>query len=85
MTLTLAQHNMIEHLMRKTKYTAEEVWKQFFNELYSPGALLNISVNAASEIIQFLKREETIMAFMAKMMRTEEQQHEWEMYPDGKL
>lgn len=83
--LTLAQYQAIEKLLTKTKYEAKEVWKQFFNEDYFDNAMQEISVNAASEIIQFLKREEVMMAFIRKIERNEQEQHEYEMGIDRSL
>ncbi len=80
------QYDTILKLMKETQYEPSEVWKQFFTEPHD-NALnwCEISVNAASEIIQFLMREKNVMAFMNKIQRTEKEQHELEMYPNGTL
>jgi hypothetical protein len=67
----------------------EALWEGFFDDDYLPGNWRDISINAASEIIDKLitiqKIQAVEAAFMRKIQRTEQEQHEWEMYPDGKL
>ena len=87
--LTDNQFKSIANLASELEIDLEDVWAEFFDEEYKSGNWREISLNAASEIIGFLLRikvaEKLEQSFMAKIQRTEQQQHEWEMYPDGKL
>ena len=78
------QYALINELMTITRYEHHQVWNMFFADGVEENWDL-ISVNAASEIIQFLKREETVMAFMRKMGRSEQEQHDYEMGIDRSL
>lgn len=87
--LTSKQFHLIVDLVNKLDVEYDTLWEAFFDEDYVMGNWRSISVNAASEIIENLLTIEKIQkveqAFLAKIQRTEQEQHEWEMYPDGKL
>jgi hypothetical protein len=67
----------------------EDLWYEFFDDEYDPENWYDISINAASEIITHLIKIKNLRqlekSFINKISRTEQEQHEWEMYPNGKL
>lgn len=89
--LTVSQFKTLMNLADEMDVDLEDIWCEFFSQEYDyrVGNWREISINAASEIIAYLLRIRTAIkleqAFLAKIQRTEQQQHEWEMYPDGKL
>jgi len=87
--LTAKQFQFIMEFANSLDIELEALWEGFFDDDYLPGNWRDISINAASEIIDKLitiqKIQAVEAAFMRKMQRTEEEQHEWEFYPDGKL
>lgn len=87
--LTFKQYTTLKSLADLTKTELKDLWAAFFDGDYDPENWRNISINAASEIIDHLldlkKLQHLEAAFMRKIQRTEQEQHEWEMYPDGKL
>ena len=91
MHLTVNQFKTLTNLANELDIDLEDIWCEFFSQdiEYKIGNWREISINAASEIIAFLlrirKAEQLEKSFLAKIQRTEQEQHEWEMYPDGKL
>lgn len=89
--LTINQFKTITNLANELDVDLEDIWCEFFSQdiEYKIGNWREISINAASEIIAFLMRIKNAVrleqSFLAKIQRTEQEQHEWEMYPDGKL
>ena len=87
--LTVKQFQAIMSMTNLLNVELEDVWEAWFDEDYQVGNWRNISLNAASEIIDHLyevrAKEVVVEALMRKIQRTEQEQHEWEMYPDGKL
>ncbi len=87
--LTPKQFQFIMEFTNSLNIELEALWEGFFQDDYKVGNWREISVNAASEIIEKLLMIQRIQqveaAFARKMQRTEQEQHEWEMYPDGKL
>ena len=87
--LTDNQFKSIANLASDLEIDLEDIWAEFFDEEYKSGNWRELSLNAASEVIGFLIRikaaEKLEKSFLAKIQRTEQQQHDWEMYPDGKL
>ena len=89
--LTVAQFRSIMNLADILDADLEDIWCEFFSQdyEYQVGNWRDISINAASEIIAFMLRIQKAIklenSFLAKIQRTEQEQHEWEMYPDGKL
>jgi len=82
------QRFLIKKLMSQHNIADQVIWIEHFDGEYpanDPNWKETISMAAASEIIQFLLNIETLRAFARKLQRTEQEQHEWEMYPDGKL
>lgn len=87
--LTFRQYTTLKSLADLTGTDLQDLWTAFFDGDYDPLNWKGVSINAASEIIDHLlevkKLQQLETAFMNKIQRTEQQQHEWEMYPDGKL
>ena len=81
--LTLSQFETIMTLANATNMDLDDIWKAWFTEDYEVGNWRNISVNAASEIIGHLHQVRMKLlaeqAFMRKMLRTEQEQHDYEM------
>jgi len=85
---TERQRHLIKKLMMQHDVSDLVLWLEHFDEEYpesDPNWKETISSGAASELIQWLLNYQTYRAFTAKIQRTEQEQHEWEMYPDGKL
>lgn len=78
------QYAKINELIAETKYEHHQIWWMFFAEDIKEN-WEQISVNAASEIIQFLMRELNVLAFIRKVSRTEQEQHDYEMGIDRSL
>lgn len=87
--LTFNQYTTLKSLANLCQIDLDKLWIAFFTEPYEPENWKQISINAASEIIDHLLEVKKLIkleqAFFRKMQRTEQEQHEWEMYPDGKL
>ncbi len=82
MLISGAQQRLIHVLIDKTSETAETVWAEFFTEPLNHH-FDTISAHAASAIINYLKKIQMAESMMRKMMRTENQQIEWEMSDNG--
>lgn len=89
--LTMNQFKTIMNLANELDIDLEDIWCEHFSQdiKYESGNWRELSINAASEIIAYLMRIKAAIrleqSFLAKIQRTEQEQHEWEMYPDGKL
>ena len=83
MHLTPNQFQTIMGLARMTKMELSDIWKAWFDEDYDVNNWRSISVNAASEIIGHLHEVRMKLlaeqAFMRKIQRTEQEQHDYEM------
>lgn len=81
--LTPKQYDTILGLAEAAKLELSDIWKAWFDEDYDVNNWRNISVNAASEIIGHLYEVRMKLlaeqAFMRKMLRTEQEQHDYEM------
>lgn len=78
MLISGAQQRLIHMLIDKTSETPETVWAEFFIEPINHH-FDTISQHAAGAIINYLKKIQMTESMMRKMVRTENQQIEWEM------
>jgi len=76
--ITGTQQRTIHFLLNKTKEVPEHVWNEHFEEPFDI-KFDNISMNAASAVIGYLKRIDMTQSMMRKFQRTEAQQIAWEM------
>lgn len=78
--LTLKQYEMLMLMIEKTDIDADALWEANFQEDYKEENWRNISVNAASELINHLVNIWGLQrAIMRKASRTEQEQHDYEM------
>lgn len=82
---TANQIDAIYRNLRRLYLDPIEVWKIYFDEDYDSNGFEAISMEAAAIITKDLLKWNTERAMMAKIQRTEQEQHDWEIYPDGKL
>jgi hypothetical protein len=81
--LTLKQFEAIMSMANRVSAELEDVWAAWFTEPYEVGNWRSISINAASEILENLHeifaKQLNEQAFMRKVLRNEQQQHDYEM------
>lgn len=78
--LTLKQYEMLMLMMEKVEAEPDALWEAFFEEDYKSENWKDISINAASELINNLVNVWQIQrAIVCKAIRTEQEQHDYEM------
>jgi hypothetical protein len=80
MHLTPKQFQFIMEFANSLDIELDALWEAWFEEDYQVGNWRDISINAASELIDHLiKIQVTQRALMRKVTRTEQEQHDYEM------